>query len=150
MVRDNASYSEENGGTIIFEGAGANLKGGWLELIVQEYQNHSRAIQAMESSEDGIKAHYSFLKILNTLPQKKGKRGTHSRERLYDTHQELLAKRMKEASKGNGGTLSDADKARVRMETELETIGHITDYVQKYIGIEEELTIDHVGAGLGK
>jgi hypothetical protein len=43
--------------------------------------------------------------------------------------------------------LNDADKSRVRMEVELEMIGHLTDYVQKYIGIEEELTIDHVGSG---
>lgn len=150
MKKDNASYSEENGGTIIFEGAGANLKGGWLELIVQEYQNHSRAIMGMDGNEDGIKAHYTFLKLINTLPQKKGKRGTHSRERLYDAHQRLLAKRLKDATKETSDVLTDEDKARVRMETELETIGHITDYVQKYIGIEEELTIDHVGAGLGK
>lgn len=151
MQKDNASYSEENGGTIIFEGAGANLKGGWLELIVQEIQTHSRAMMMMDGSEDGIKAHYAFLKIINILPQKTGKRGTHSRERLYNRHKALLAKRMKEATKElDGSILSDKDKARVRMETELETIGHITDYVQKYIGIEEELTIDHVGAGLGK
>ncbi|MBU0572020.1 MAG: hypothetical protein KKC50_08280 [Candidatus Omnitrophica bacterium] len=150
MAKDNASYSEENGGTIIFEGPSANLKGGWLELIVQEYQNHSRAIMSMDSNEDGIKAHYCFLKLINTLPQKKGKRGTRSRERLYDYYKALMKKRMKEAQGETGSNLSDADKARVRMETELETIGHISDYVQKYIGIEEELTIDHVGAGLGK
>ena len=146
--KDNkVAYSEEDGGTIIFEGASANLKGGWLELIIRGYINHSNAIMSMESDADGMKAHYMFLKLINLLPQKKGVRGTHSRERLYDRYVTLLQKRMEEASEEDGERieLNDAGIAAIRMEVELEMIGHLTDYVQKYIGIEEELTIDHVG-----
>ena len=146
--KDNkVAYSEEDGGTIIFEGASANLKGGWLELIVQTIKYHSTAIMGMESDADSIKAHYMFLKLINLLPQKKGKRGTRSRERLYDKYVTLLTTRMDEASMEDGERieLNDAGIAAIRMEVELEMIGHLTDYVQKYIGIEEELTIDHVG-----
>lgn len=146
--KDNkVAYSEEDGGTIIFEGASANLKGGWLELIIRGYVNHSNAIMSMETDADGMKAHYMFLKLINLLPQKKGKRGTHSRERLYDRYVVLLGKRMDEASMEDGERieLNDAGIAAIRMEVELEMIGHLTDYVQKYIGIEEELTIDHIG-----
>jgi len=146
--KDNkVAYSEEDGGTIIFEGASANLKGGWLELIIRGYINHSNAIMSMESDADGMKAHYMFLKLINLLPQKKGVRGTHSRERLYNRYVTLLQKRMEEASEEDGERieLNDAGIAAIRMEVELEMIGHLTDYVQKYIGIEEELTIDHVG-----
>ena len=146
--KDNkVAYSEEDGGTIIFEGASANLKGGWLELIIRGYVNHSNAIMSMETDADGMKAHYMFLKLINLLPQKKGARGTHSRERLYDRYVVLLEKRMDEASMEDGERieLNDAGIAAIRMEVELEMIGHLTDYVQKYIGIEEELTIDHIG-----
>lgn len=151
-TKDRVAYSEEDGGTIIFEGASANLKGGWLELVIRGYINHSNAIMAMESDADGMKAHYMFLKLINLLPQKKGSRGTHSREKLYDNYVELLTQRMEEASIDEDNPkqyieLNDTDKSRVRMEVELEMIGHLTDYVQKYIGIEEELTIDHVGSG---
>lgn len=148
-TKDKVAYSEEDGGTIIFEGASANLKGGWLELIIRGYINHSNAIMSMESDVDGMKAHYMFLKLINLLPQKKGVRGTHSRERLYDRYIVLLEKRMAQASQEDDEyvELNDAEKSAIRMEVELEMIGHLTDYVQKYIGIEEELTIDHVGGG---
>ena len=152
QTKDRVAYSEEDGGTMIFEGASANLKGGWLELIIRGYINHSNAIMTMESDADGMKAHYMFLKLINLLPQKKGPRGSHSRERLYDRYVELLSQRMGEASRDEDNPmeyleLNDADKSRIRMEVELEMVGHLTDYVQKYIGIEEELTIDHVGSG---
>lgn len=145
---EQVGYSDEDGGTIIFEGASANLKGGWLELIIRGYINHSNAIMGMETEADGMKAHYMFLKLINLLPQKKGVRGTHSRERLYDRYIELLEKRMGQASQEDDEfiELNDAEKSAIRMEVELEMIGHMTDYVQKYIGIEEELTIDHVGS----
>lgn len=151
-TKDRVAYSEEEGGTIIFEGASANLKGGWLELIIRGLIIHTTAIMGMDSDVDGMKAHYIFLKTINLLPQKTGPRATHSREKLYDNYVKLLERRMTEASRDEENPeqyleLNDADKSRVRMEVELEMIGHLTDYVQKYIGIEEELTIDHVGSG---
>ena len=131
------SKSKDMDSKVVFEAPVANLKGGWLELVKTQYLNCGNAI-LQEGNGNNNAFHFSFLLLLNLLP---GGEGGQKRHRLYELYKKIEAKRIKEV----GGNPSDAQKAHIRQEIELEIVGHITDYVDHYIGIQEKLTVDFVG-----
>lgn len=129
--------SKDMDSKVVFEAPVANLKGGWLELIKTQYINCGNAI-LQEGDGNNNAFHFSFLLLLNLLPG--GVKGQ-KRHRLYELYKKIESKRISEA----GGNPSDTEKAHIRQEIELEIMGHITDYVDQYIGIHEKLTVDFVG-----
>ena len=118
---------------VVFESPVANLKGGWLELVKMQYLNCGNAL-LQEDNGDANKYHYSFLFLLSLLP------GETKRHKLYEIYEKLKKGRLE-----GGGKLSNAEKAEIRQEIEIEMVGHFTDYIDKYIGIQEKLTVDFVG-----
>lgn len=119
---------------VVFESPVANLKGGWLELVKTQYLNCGNSL-LQEDNGNSNKYHYSFLFLLNLLP------GEKKRHKLYEIYKKLQEERFKKASKN----ISNVEKAEIRQEIEIEMVGHITDYIDKYIGIQEKLTVDFVG-----
>lgn len=143
MAKQKINYSEgEAGGKITFESPVANMQGGWLGLIINEIERHS---QALLQEGDGVffKAHLVFLKIVHELPQNKREDADKPRDILYENHKKRLEERYKAERMDH--ELTDTEKAQIRAEVEIETLGAVTDYCQRYIGIEEELTVDLVG-----
>ena len=122
---------------VVFESPVANLKGGWLELVKTQYLNCGNALLQQEDG-NTEKFHFSFLFLLNMLP---GGKNSKKRHRVYDIYKRL----QKERFKTLGDNLTNQQKAKIQQEIEIEMIGHITDYVDQYIGIQEKLTIDFVG-----
>ena len=133
MVKVKKTGSDPDG-KVVFEAPLANLKGGWLELIKTQIINCSNAILQQEDGKTE-KFHFSFLLLLNLLPG--GKDGK-KRHRVYDMHTARLKKRLEEG----GGNLTNAQQTQIRQESEMQTLGEITDFVDKYIGIQEKLSID--------
>ena len=119
---------------VVFESPVANLKGGWLELVKTQYLNCGNAL-LQEDNGNSNKYHYSFLFLLNLLP------GETKRHKLYEIYKNLQEERFKNVSKD----ISNVEKAEIRQEIEIEMVGYITDYIDKYIGIQEKLTVDFVG-----
>ena len=119
---------------VVFESPVANLKGGWLELVKTQYLNCGNAL-LQEDNGNGNKYHFSFLFLLNLLP------GETKRHKLYKIYKKLQEDRFKGVAKDT----SNAKKAEMRQEIEIEMVGYITDYVDKYVGIQEKLTVDFVG-----
>ena len=143
MVKTRKSGNDPDG-KVVFEAPLGNLKGGWLELIKTQYINCGNALLQQEDG-NADRFHFSFLFLLNMLPG--GKTGK-KRHRVYEAYKNLLETRLKEAEKEAGNDLTNEQKSRVRQEIELETLGHITDFVDTYIGIQERLTVDMVGFGV--
>lgn len=133
-----AKTAKDMDSKVVFESPVANLKGGWLELVKTQYLNCGNAI-LQEGDGNSEKFHYSFLFLLNLLPG--GVTGK-KRHVVYEIYKKLLKERFKGLE---GGDISNKEKARIRQEIELEMVGHITDYIDKYIGIQEKLTVDFVG-----
>ena len=123
---------------VVFESPVANLKGGWLELVKTQYLNCGNAI-LQEGDGNSERFHYSFLFLLNLLPG--GVTGK-KRHKVYEIYKKLLKERFDGLE---GGDISNKEKAKIRQEIEIEMVGHITDYIDKYIGIQEKLTVDFVG-----
>ena len=143
MVKQRKSSGDPDG-KVVFEAPLGNLKGGWLELIKTQYINCGNALLQQEDG-NADSFHFSFLLLLNMLPGgKKGKK----RHQVYEEYKKLLKIRLEEAETEVGGVLTNEQKMRVRQEIEMETLGYITDFVDKYIGIQERLTVDMVGFGV--
>lgn len=119
---------------VVFESPVANLKGGWLELVKTQYLNCGNAL-LQGDNENNNTYHYSFLFLLNLLP------GETKRHKLYEIYKKLQEERFKNAGKD----ISNEEKVEIRQEIEIEMVGYITDYIDKYIGIQEKLTVDFVG-----
>ena len=130
-----AKTAKDMDSKVVFESPVANLKGGWLELVKTQYLNCGNAL-LQEDNGNTNKYHYSFLFLLNLLP------GETKRHKLYEIYKKLQEDRFKKAGKD----ISNAEKAEIRQEIEIEMVGYITDYIDKYIGIQEKLTVDFVGA----
>ena len=137
MVKQRKSSGDPDG-KVVFEAPLGNLKGGWLELIKTQYINCGNALLQQEDG-NADSFHFSFLLLLNMLP---GGRVGKERHQVYEVHKNLLKIRLEEAEKEVGGVLTNEQKMRVRQEIELETLGHITDFIDQYIGIRERLVID--------
>lgn len=119
---------------VVFESPIANLKGGWLELVKTQYLNCGNSL-LQEDNGNSNKYHYSFLFLLNLLP------GEKKRHKLYEIYKKLQKERFKDTDKN----ISNDERMKIRQEIEIEMVGYITDYVDKYIGIQEKLTVDFVG-----
>ena len=126
---------------VVFEAPLAHLKGGWLELIKTQYINCSNAV-LQEEDGHAQKFHYSFLLLLNLLP---GGNDGKDRHRVYEAYQKRFETRVEEEKNENGKNVPNDVLRRIRQEVELEIMGHITDFVDKYIGIHEKLVVDVVG-----
>jgi len=134
MVKKRSSKDLDS--QVVFETPIANLKGGWLELIKQQYINCGNAL--LNNPDNPNTFHFSFLLLLNMLPG--GKRGK-IRHEIYNEFLALREKRLNEA----GTNLSVAERQKILQEVDLEMIGKITDNVDMYIGIHEKLVVDVVG-----
>ena len=118
---------------IVFESPMSNLKGNWLELIKTQLLACSNAVlQSVPQQSETF--HYSFLLLLNLIP---GGADGKDRHRIYEAYATRLDEREKEEK-----NLTNEKKLRIRQETEMEIIGEIVDYVDRFLGIREKLVMD--------
>ena len=106
-------------------------------MVKTQYLNCGNAL-LQEDNGNTNKYHYSFLFLLNLLP------GETKRHKLYEIYKKLHEERLKKTRKDTRD-ISNEEKVEIRQEIEIEMVGYITDYIDKYIGIQEKLTVDFVG-----